>query len=120
MRRRTFLAGVGAAGLSGFVGPGHNAVVRDDAGDDWLLYYAYEEGEGYIEGTPRRLLMLDRIDWSDGWLKVGDSRTQPLRRVTLLCCERRNSTRSPRREGSLAKQRPNASDMEPKPPSASH
>ena len=55
---------------NGFVGPGHNDVITDDAGDDWLLYHAYEEGEGYIEGTPRRPLMLDRIDWSDGWPKV--------------------------------------------------
>lgn len=45
-------------------------MITDDAGDDWLLYHAYEEGEGYIEGTPRRPLMLDRIDWSDGWPKV--------------------------------------------------
>jgi hypothetical protein len=55
---------------NGFVGPGHNAVVADDAGQDWLLYHAYEEGEGYIEGTPRRPLMIDRLDWADGWPRV--------------------------------------------------
>ncbi|MFC6825071.1 family 43 glycosylhydrolase [Halopelagius fulvigenes] len=57
-------------GGNGFVGPGHNAVVTDDAGDDWLLYHAYEEGEGYVEETPRRILMVDCIDWSDGWPTV--------------------------------------------------
>lgn len=57
-------------GGNGFVGPGHNAVVTDDVGDDWLLYHAYEEGEGYVRGTPRRTLMLDRIDWNDGWPTV--------------------------------------------------
>lgn len=57
---------------NGFVGPGHNDVLTDDAGDDWLLYHAYEEGEGYIQGTPRRPLMLDRLDWSGGWPTVSD------------------------------------------------
>lgn len=57
---------------NGFAGPGHNAVVTDDAGDDWMLYHAYEEDEGYIEGTPRRPLMLDRINWEGGWPTVED------------------------------------------------
>lgn len=59
-----------------FVGPGHNCVVRDDAGDDFLLYHAYDsEAEGGYQipyGPVRRLLMLDRIDWSGGWPTVGD------------------------------------------------
>lgn len=57
---------------NGFVGPGHNAVVTDDTGDDWLLYHGYEEGEGYIQGTPRRPLLLDKLQWVDGWPQVTD------------------------------------------------
>lgn len=51
----------------GFVGPGHNAVLTDDAGTDWFLYHGYEEGEGYVGSTPRRPLLLDRLRWEDGW-----------------------------------------------------
>lgn len=57
---------------NGFVGPGHCTVVADDAGDEWLLYHAYEEDEGYLGSTPRRPLMLDRLRWDDGWPTVED------------------------------------------------
>lgn len=55
---------------NGFVGPGHNTVVTDDAGHEWLLYHAYEEDEGYVGNTPRRPLMLDRLRWEDGWPRL--------------------------------------------------
>lgn len=57
---------------NGFVGPGHNDVVTDDTGRDWLVYHAYEEDRGYIQETPRRPLMLDRLRWEDGWPRVAD------------------------------------------------
>lgn len=53
-----------------FVGTGHNAeIVTDDAGADWIMYHAFStEKEG------GRLLMLDRIDWTDeGWPTVATS-----------------------------------------------
>lgn len=53
-----------------FVGPGHNAVVRDDAGTDWLLYHAYERANPWKGRTPRRVLLLDRLVWRDGWPTV--------------------------------------------------
>lgn len=57
-----------------FVGPGHGTAIRDDAGDWWLLYHAYDTREGgYVDGTWRRVLMLDRIRWDeDGWPVVAD------------------------------------------------
>ena len=55
-----------------FIGPGHCSVVRDREGGWWLLYHAYERGEGWIGDTPRRVLLLDRIRWRDGWPEVGD------------------------------------------------
>jgi arabinan endo-1,5-alpha-L-arabinosidase len=53
-----------------FAGPGHNAVVRDDAGVDWLLYHAYERHNPWVGSIPRRVLMLDRLVWRDGWPTV--------------------------------------------------
>ncbi|WP_254546707.1 family 43 glycosylhydrolase [Halomarina pelagica] len=57
-------------GTETFVGPGHNTVVRDDAGDDWMLYHAYEDPNYFVQSTPRRSLMLDRLVWRDGFPTV--------------------------------------------------
>lgn len=69
------------AGDDTFAGPGHNSVVRDDAGDDWLLYHAYERANAWDGDTPRRVLMLDRLAWRDEWPTVPSgtpSRTAPV------------------------------------------
>jgi arabinan endo-1,5-alpha-L-arabinosidase len=62
-----------------FNAPGHNAVVTDDAGTDWMLYHAMDREEG----SGLRFLMLDPIDWSSGWPVVnggsGPSTTSPAR-----------------------------------------
>lgn len=55
-----------------FLGPGHNATVRDDAGTDWLVYHAYHADEIWINDTPRRALMIDPIRWEDGWPTIED------------------------------------------------
>lgn len=59
-------------GSSFFVGPGHNAIVMDDAGDYWIIYHAYDTSEPEKLGyTNRRSLMLDKLVWtSDGWPSV--------------------------------------------------
>ncbi|MEU4690509.1 glycoside hydrolase family 43 protein [Actinoplanes sp. NPDC023714] len=41
-------------------GPGHASVITDLAGDDWLVYHAWDEAM-----TARRMC-LDRLDWSGG------------------------------------------------------
>ena len=47
-----------------FCGPGHNsALVRDDAGNDWVFYHSYWSGNEFSG----RCLMLDRVDWVDDW-----------------------------------------------------
>ncbi|ADU29312.1 family 43 glycosylhydrolase [Evansella cellulosilytica] len=51
-----------------FVGPGHNAIVTDEAGQDWMIYHAIDKDEAWIgSGVTRRPLMLDKVIWEDGW-----------------------------------------------------
>ncbi|MFC4439954.1 MULTISPECIES: family 43 glycosylhydrolase [Natrialbaceae] len=59
-------------GGEAFLGPGHNAVIRDDDGDDWLVYHAYHADDVWINDTPRRALLIDRIRWEDGWPTIED------------------------------------------------
>lgn len=45
-----------------FSSPGHcSRLITDDNGQDWILYHAYTNELDY------RCLMLDRINWVDGW-----------------------------------------------------
>jgi len=56
-----------------WVGPGHNAVFQDFDGQWWTVYHAIDRTDPYFEGAPgftRRPLMLDAIDWVDGWPTV--------------------------------------------------
>lgn len=43
--------------------PGHNSVIADNAGTDWILYHA-------MRAAPRRLMLLDRVVWRDGWPRI--------------------------------------------------
>ncbi len=70
-----------------WVGPGHNAVATDDAGVDWIVYHAIDpERPTLRSGATRRPVLIDRIDWVDGWPVVngdnGPSR-EPRSRPTL-------------------------------------
>jgi arabinan endo-1,5-alpha-L-arabinosidase len=61
-----------------WLGPGHNAVVRDDAGDDWIVYHAISPDDALLRnGATRRPVLIDRIEWEEGWPVVngGDGPT---------------------------------------------
>jgi arabinan endo-1,5-alpha-L-arabinosidase len=56
-----------------FVGPGHNFLVEDFAGQWWTYYHAVDRFEPYFAGAvgfTKRPLMLDAVDWVDGWPTV--------------------------------------------------
>lgn len=56
------------SGNDRFKGPGHNAeFITDAAGSDWMLYHAVD-----VSDPGGRKLMLDRVDWVDGWPVIGD------------------------------------------------
>ncbi|TFW22906.1 arabinan endo-1,5-alpha-L-arabinosidase, partial [Massilia arenosa] len=53
-----------------WVGSGHNTVFEDAAGQWWTIYHAIDRNDPYFsvkDKLTRRLAMLDRIDWIDGW-----------------------------------------------------
>lgn len=56
-----------------WIGPGHNAVATDAAGRDWLVYHAIDRHRPWLTepfGINRRPMLIDPIDWIDGWPRV--------------------------------------------------
>jgi arabinan endo-1,5-alpha-L-arabinosidase len=56
-----------------WIGTGHNTVVTDLAGQDWIIYHAIDRTDPYLDGTSginERPMLLDRLDWVDGWPTV--------------------------------------------------
>ncbi|MGW2095571.1 family 43 glycosylhydrolase [Promicromonospora sukumoe] len=61
---------------NGYAGPGHHALVTDLAGQDWMAYHAIPEADpdfppvdtrNGVLNLSKRPLMIDRLDWIDGW-----------------------------------------------------
>jgi len=64
--------------------PGHNSLVTDAAGQDWLLYHAIDRQQPTFEaindeqGYSRRVLLLDKVVYDEaGWPHVGKPSTGP-------------------------------------------
>ncbi len=56
-----------------WVGTGHNAVVTDPSGQDWLVYHAIDRDVPWLDepfGINRRPMLIDRLDWIGGWPTV--------------------------------------------------
>jgi len=57
-----------------WVAPGHNSVVRDAAGEDWLVYHAVDSRRPRARPTDdvntRRVMLIDRLVYRDGWPRV--------------------------------------------------
>ncbi len=54
--------------------PGHNSVIRDAAGDDWIVYHAVDvnrpRGKETDDVNTRRVMLIDRLVYVDGWPRV--------------------------------------------------
>jgi beta-xylosidase len=53
-----------------FVGAGHHAVITDAEGRDFIAYHALDRTNPWLTSTfgiNRRPMLLDRLDWVDGW-----------------------------------------------------
>jgi arabinan endo-1,5-alpha-L-arabinosidase len=60
-----------------WVGTGHNAVVTDLSGQDYFVYHAIDRHDPYLDepfGINERPMLLDRLDWIDGWPTVHGGR----------------------------------------------
>ena len=57
-----------------WIAPGHNAIVTDARGDDWIVYHAVDarrvRAKDSDEVNTRRIMLIDRIEWIDGWPRV--------------------------------------------------
>src|SRR4029453_13335808 len=58
-----------------WLAPGHNSIVTDKAGQVWIVYHAIDANRPRQrqedEINSRRILLIDRIKWRDGWPFVG-------------------------------------------------
>jgi arabinan endo-1,5-alpha-L-arabinosidase len=65
-----------------WLAPGHNCIVIDEAGDDWIVYHAIDVNRPRQtqedEINSRRILLIDRIEWHDGWPWVGTPSCEPM------------------------------------------
>ena len=58
-----------------WLAPGHNSIAIDKAGQEWMVYHAIDVNRPrqhqQDEINSRRVLLIDRIRWKDGWPYVG-------------------------------------------------
>ena len=64
-----------------WLAPGHNCIVADAAGQDGSVYHAIDVNRPRqrqeAEINSRRILLIDKIEWNDGWLFVGTPSNEP-------------------------------------------
>lgn len=57
-----------------WIAPGHNSVVTDKAGQDWIVYHAVDalrpRTQPSDELNTRRVMLIDRIVWKNGWPEI--------------------------------------------------
>lgn len=56
-----------------WIGTGHHSVLTDASGQTWMAYHALDRRDPYLNGTDginERPMLLDRLDWVDGWPTV--------------------------------------------------
>lgn len=69
-----------------WIAPGHNSVIRDAANQDWMFYHAIDPANPSTkrlgEVDSRRVMLMDKIIYRDGWALVegGQPSTTPRRR----------------------------------------
>lgn len=73
-----------------WIGAGHNTVFADTAGQWWTIYHAIDRNNPYFsvaDKLTRRVPLISRIDWRDGWPVIAGAQA-PTARARLLWRER--------------------------------
>jgi arabinan endo-1,5-alpha-L-arabinosidase len=52
-----------------WLAPGHNSIINDAAGNEWIVYHAYH-AQRFPAGDRRRVMLIDRMVYRDGWPAV--------------------------------------------------
>ena len=64
-----------------WLAPGHNSIAIDKAGQVWIVYHAIDVNRPrqrqQDEINSRRVLLIDKIEWKDGWPHVGTPSDEP-------------------------------------------
>ena len=57
-----------------WIAPGHNAIITDARGQDWIVYHAVDVRRPRVlpsdELNTRRVMMIDKISWRGGWPRI--------------------------------------------------
>jgi len=81
-----------------WIGVGHNSVFQDARGEWWTVYHGVDVNEPYFAdaiGFTKRPVLLDRLDWVDGWpmLRSGLGPSDELRTAPSAQPEDRNKSK---------------------------
>ena len=72
-----------------WLAPGHNCIVVDEAGDCWIVYHAVDVRKPRQrqddEINTRRIMLIDRLQWHDGWPWVGTPSHDPMPAPVTRC-----------------------------------
>jgi arabinan endo-1,5-alpha-L-arabinosidase len=65
-----------------WIAPGHNSIISDAAGHDWIVYHAVDvrrpREKPTDEENTRRVMLIDRIVWKNGWPSIDGPSDTPL------------------------------------------
>jgi len=53
-----------------WLGPGHGCVVQGPRGGSYFVYHAWQRGR--VGGRNPRMLLMDRVEWHNGWPRIHD------------------------------------------------
>lgn len=69
-----------------WIAPGHNSVVRDAAGHDWIFYHAIDSKNRFLKNDisgdrdVRRVMLMDRLVYRNGWPMIENGSPATTRR----------------------------------------
>lgn len=52
-----------------WIAPGHNSIITDDAGQDWIIYHAIDS----VSKNKGRVMLIDKVTFRNGWPEIETS-----------------------------------------------